>query len=257
MLRTFQLFTAIILFSVSGAAYDFGYPGRDGQDGRDGRDGSNGENKVVFATGQAVNLDAAGNLGEPASDGYDGENASSCYQPKPEYNVRGAKGGDGGRGGDGGSGGDGGNLMLYAADAANAKMIKIDSRPGRGGRGGYGARGGYGCRCQQYSWSIKKCVTEKDKDGKPVTVCNNYTYYCEGGRTGEDGRQGYYGSNGKTGTMYFVNSLTELQPEVTKANIYIGDILKTAVKLSDNIWTARSGAASMLGAGSYIADNFQ
>jgi hypothetical protein len=248
---------ALFAFSSSAQAYTFGYAGRDGIPGYDGQPGRDGQNVTITATGQTMMLDLSGDNGGDGGFAENGEDASSCYQPRPTENVYGARGGDGGRAGQGGSGGDGGNITIYTQDVANLRAISVRSQGGAGGREGRPGQGGRPCRCAYPSWEARYCWKEKQSDGTYKEKCRNDRYYCEHGRFGSDGNWASAGSNGSMGKLVLIRQTDPLPPVTPSRSMRFGDIFNGTHILSDLIWLTRSGASSLFAPGSVLSDSYR
>lgn len=239
----------------------FGSEGRDGSSGQNGASGSSGQSVLIQANQsgpQSYYLD--GRDGGNAGPGQDGDHAQNCYQRLEENDMEGADGGDGGRGGNGGDGGSGGDATIYYTDAAQLKKILIFSTGGRGGEASWGGRGGEACRCSEVRWVVPRCREVVDPAGVKHTVCDQQdTYVCRDGERGRDGAPGQHGSDGSLGQVTLIKSKTPLQSENSHVRVDIRQLSAAHpvdAVLTENIFTRRSGALTLLASGSRVSDTY-
>jgi hypothetical protein len=234
---------------------DFGRDGQQGTDGRAGREGRSGQSQTIFVEGSSANLDLSGRDGEDGADGSNGENAYCRHQPQDvDHDLHAADGGRGGDGGNGGEGGDGGSLTVYYSNLADVRKISVRSEGGEGGRGGRGAYGGHGCNCDRRRWERKTCT---GTPGSPDYKCKTQKFSCTDGRDGSSGSNGSDGRKGRLGTLTLINRKEPLPADTPTTTLSISELRDKVVTLSKNKWNTRTGAASLLAAGSVIADEYR
>ncbi len=235
----------------------FGFSGRDGRSGSSGLTGISGPSFEYFATGgqQLINLD--GTRGGDALDGEDGQNAYGCFQKLADFDLLGADGGNAGKGGDGGSGGQAGNPTIYYQDIGQLKNILISAIGGEGGRGARAGRAGRGCQCEQRRWEVARCTEKKDKDGKPVKICEKVFHDCRDGDNGFSTSSGRNGISGNNGTLTLIKSAQRLQGDHPSEKINFAALMPSAsVSLTENIFDTRSGASTLFAGGSRLNDTY-
>ncbi|MGE0615555.1 MAG: hypothetical protein AB7P04_07930 [Bacteriovoracia bacterium] len=255
--RLAKLAVASFVLTAAGTAQAgyFGSRGLDGFNGTSGMNGRDGQSAAVFADGRSLTLDLRGTDGGDGTDGRPGGDASFCFQP---YNAMedlwGAEGGDGGNGGWGGNGGNGGELTVFVEDLTNLGKIRVDQTPGRGGKGGNEFRrveGGDGCRCSQWSWTVRVC------DNYNPPNCVYRTYYCREGARGRDGSRGVMGSPGQYGNIVLVPGRADIPPQAPETTLPVDDTLtKKEVILTRNRFSRQGGALELFAPGSQIRDDY-
>ena len=252
-----------LLCSQGFAADRFGSTGDTGRAGNSGSSGRYGGDVTIYASraeGGRYNL--SGGDGGDGYPGQDGGDASSCYQPRVAEDLFGADAGEGGAGGNGGDGGSGGDATIYYTDLSQLKKILIISEGGEGGRGSYGGRGGSrGCSCDRRHWEMEpRCYDYKDKDGKMCRRCDPPPRFsCDDGHSGRDGSHGQDGSDGSRGSITLIKSPGPLPEENTASAVSVSKLIPNQTVravLTENIFTAKYGAASFLAGGSVVSDRY-
>lgn len=246
-----------------GSYSSWGSDGQDGRSGRDGRAGRDGFSQTIYADGNSLNLDLAGGNGDDGEDGEHGEDAvCPIYWRQPEQNLQGADGGHGGDGGMGGDGGDGGDLTIFYRQSQDLKNIFVNNLGGQAGISGRGGYGGEGCDCYDEAWQVEVCEWEEVEGAEGETPtreqkCETKTYYCRDGGDGRPGDDGAIARDGAVGNVTLVQNLTAIPMDNPSGVVTVGDLQRSPVTLSKNIWRSQSGLLSKLASGSKVPNDYR
>ena len=233
----------------------YGRQGGPGRDGRPGRDGTPGADHTATANGTPNQFSLPGQDGAPGEAGENGRRPRCDSQPRQvAYDLQAPSGGNGGHGGRGGDGGQGGNLTLYYDNPDALGLITVVAPGGRGGRGGSGGAGASGCRCRWRSWTLQTCT---GTPGHGDHRCQTNRYVCRDGRPGRHGSPGRDGRDGEAGQLRLVNQTTPLSADTPSQTLPLQHLVNQPLRLSRNLWTPRSGANTLLAAGSQVQDTYE
>lgn len=255
-----HIVAAMLVLSLSFAAFGFGTPGEGGYSGQGGYNGQNGEDVSVLVDGRALELRLDGTDGTPGGNATNGESASGCYFSPGVGREYGAAGGSGGHGGDGGSGGRGGHATFFIKNISDLSAIFLSQIGGKGAPGGQPGIGGAGCGCSPSSWQAQTCDTRRtcsESGGcSESRTCTDRTFTCTPGADGYPGNTGAHGGHGGMGSIRIVKGITTLPQENPYAEISLKALKEKPLELSKQIWEQKTGAKKLFANNSNVQDSY-
>ncbi|KFF41570.1 MAG: hypothetical protein ucyna2_00640 [Candidatus Atelocyanobacterium thalassa isolate SIO64986] len=232
----------------------FGENGINAHHGTSGEDGKNSEDLTIFIDDSPLDLDLAGENGQPGENGEHGKDAKCKAQPLDvKYHLKASDGGNGGSGGNGGNGGNGGSLTLYTSNIENLSKIFVNASGGQGGKPGRGGIGGEGCRCNSSYWALESCDNNPGKSGYS---CTTLKFQCQDGKNGSNGVSGTFGKDGQRGYLTLINLDKPLEPDKSAITVSMSTLKNKGYLLSKNIWETKNNASSLFSPASIINDQY-